>query len=296
MPQPSFYETIEIKTNSTSINLENDQIEEAKTHQGRGIFARALVNGNWGFASSASQNEDETIKKATKQAKINQSKNKTKLAQINPLNQEIDQETKIDPSKISPQQKIELLKEAKEKTQNPSITNTKFSYSDIKTKFHYKNSQGSDSKYRLTRTGASAKAVAKEGSELQSAQERVYGTKGYEIFEENNFLEKSTKLGERAKSLLDAHTPPSGKLSTILDPELAGVFIHEAVGHAAEGDLVSMNNSILKDKVGQKIGNEIVTIKDDPSRKGLFGYYPFDWEGVESEPTTIVKDGELKIT
>ena len=53
-------------------------------------------------------------------------------------------------------------------------------------------------------------------------------------------------------------------MHAVLDPELAGVFAHEAVGHASEGDLIHEGNSVLKGRIGEKIGNENLTIVDDP--------------------------------
>ena len=53
------------------------------------------------------------------------------------------------------------------------------------------------------------------------------------------------------------------------------------------------NDSILKDKLGSKIGSDIVNIYDDASLKDGFGYYPYDVEGVKTKPNQLVKDGKL---
>ena len=65
------------------------------------------------------------------------------------------------------------------------------------------------------------------------------------------------------------------------------------MGHAVEGDLILQNDSILKDKLGSKIGSDIVNIYDDASLKDGFGYYPYDVEGVKTKPNQLVKDGKL---
>jgi len=82
-------------------------------------------------------------------------------------------------------------------------------------------------------------------------------------------------------------------MPVILDQELAGVFIHEAVGHAAEADHVAEGNSILTGLIGSQIAPYCITVIDDPSMHG-FGYYPVDDEGVESRPTTLIEEGVLK--
>ncbi len=294
MNQADFYEIIEIKNKTNSITLENEEIENAKSNEAKGIFCRALVNGNWGFASTTKEEKEKSIKKAIRAAKHNPIKKETELADVKKLNKKKNLKIKENPINVSQETKVEFLKEARKKAVTDNIVSTKLTYSDSRIELTYKNSENSSGEYVLYRTGASAKAIAKKNQELQSARERVYATKGYEVFKENNFLEKCEEIGKKATSLLEADSPPSGKYPVILDPDLAGVFIHEALGHASEGDLVVMDESILKDKLGQKIGSEKVTVKDDPSIKGLFGYYPFDWEGVESAETTIIKDGVLK--
>ncbi len=53
----------------------------------------------------------------------------------------------------------------------------------------------------------------------------------------------------------------------IMDPELTGVFIHEALGHAAEADSVKNGGeSILAGRVGgERIASEELTVVDDPT-------------------------------
>jgi TldD protein len=79
-------------------------------------------------------------------------------------------------------------------------------------------------------------------------------------------------------------------MRAVLDPELAGVFAHEAVGHASEGDLVQEGSSILSGKTGEQIGNERLTIIDDPSLPE-FGFEPVDAEGVAVRRTEIIRNG-----
>lgn len=81
-------------------------------------------------------------------------------------------------------------------------------------------------------------------------------------------------------------------MNAILDQELAGVFAHEAVGHASEGDLVKEGNSVLSGKIGEKIGNNILTIVDDPSLPE-FGFEPVDAEGSAVGRTEIIRRGRV---
>ncbi len=79
-------------------------------------------------------------------------------------------------------------------------------------------------------------------------------------------------------------------MPAVLDPAIGGVFAHEAVGHASEGDAVRDGVSVLAGKLGEQVGSSLVTIIDDPSMHG-YGYEPFDAEGVACGPTELIKNG-----
>jgi TldD protein len=116
---------------------------------------------------------------------------------------------------------------------------------------------------------------------------------GLEIFEREDPIALAGNVGKTAVALLDADTPKGGTFPVILDQELAGVFVHEAVGHATEGDIILEGDSCLEGKLNERIGSQLVTVKDDPSLM-LNGYYAFDDEGSMSQETVLVEKGILK--
>ena len=62
-----------------------------------------------------------------------------------------------------------------------------------------------------------------------------------------------------ALRLLKAERAPSGKMPLVADRDLTGVYIHEALGHPCEADLVAAGDSCLRGRLGQMIGSEICT-------------------------------------
>ena len=67
-----------------------------------------------------------------------------------------------------------------------------------------------------------------------------------------------------------------------------------ALGHPCEADLVGLHgDSCLDGKLGQKIGNDIVTVVDDPTMRGGYGAYPIDDEGLDVREKTLIKNGIL---
>jgi Predicted Zn-dependent proteases and their inactivated homologs len=128
---------------------------------------------------------------------------------------------------------------------------------------------------------------------MQFGHKSTGGVAGFEVLKNEDMEKFGRTAASKALRLLKAKSPPSGRFPVVMDCELTGVFIHEALGHAAEADLILQNDSILKGKLNSQIGSEKVTIIDDASMDA-FGYYPYDSEGVKTSENILVKNGILK--
>jgi TldD protein len=136
-------------------------------------------------------------------------------------------------------------------------------------------------------------AVAHRDGLYQSDSVGRAGVGGLELFDREDPMALARGVGETAVALLDAGTPQGGAFPVILDQELAGVFVHEAVGHATEADIVLEGDSCLEGMIGELIGSELVTVIDDPGMMQN-GYYPFDDEGSLAQETVLVERGILR--
>jgi len=116
--------------------------------------------------------------------------------------------------------------------------------------------------------------------------------KGFEI--NKVFDDKVMTAYNVAKKLQKAVIPKGGKFKVIADGVLTSVLIHEALGHASESDLVHQKDSCLDGKLNTRISNKKITVYDDPSKKGAWGSYRFDDEGIKGRKVAILKDGVLK--
>lgn len=100
----------------------------------------------------------------------------------------------------------------------------------------------------------------------------------------------------RKADILEPYNGPA-----ILEPEVAGVFFHEAIGHRLEGERLvsSEEGQTFRGKVGERILPSFITITDDPSLRmfngtPLLGHYLFDDEGIEGKPVALVERGILR--
>lgn len=106
----------------------------------------------------------------------------------------------------------------------------------------------------------------------------------------------STALSAAKKALLGLECVPcpAGKMPVVLSGEAGGTMIHEACGHALEGDIVYKDYSLFKDKIGEEVASSAINLIDDATIKDAFGSYKYDDEGTPSQRTTLIENGILK--
>lgn len=280
-----------------SILLDNGEIREISNNFSSGAAVRFLDGGSWGFVSLDDKDAlDGALISARKLAGAARKKfprEKITLAPVEKPHLKDLPEVRESPDDISIEDKVKLLIEIEKSARIDGISSTNAVYSESRVTVGYSSSEGLDCEYTLNRIGFAISAIAQSGENYQIGRESRFGIMGFEIFKKHDAFELARKAGNTAVELLSAKTPKAGSYAVILDQELAGVFIHEAVGHAVEADHVIEGNSILEGKIGRQIAAPCITVYDDPSLHE-FGYYPFDDEGAESKKTVLIQDGVLK--
>jgi len=196
---------------------------------------------------------------------------------------------KEDPRDVDIEEKSALLSAIEQAAVHPSVVNRRANYIEKIEHVHFTDSSENEYSYEMCRSGFNVLAVASGNGTIQMGYEREHTIHGFNLRHQQALGKKAADI---AVALLDAGAAKGGKMRAVLDPELAGVFAHEAVGHASEGDLVQEGNSVLKGKTGVKIGNENLTIIDDPGIHE-FGFDPVDAEGVAVLRTEIIKKGVI---
>lgn len=278
--------------NNTSITMKDNQIQDINTGLSTVARIRVLNNGTWGFATTNDFSKLEEI--SEKAIKISNSlKGDITLAECDIIEDTVAIEQKIKLSDVSIEEKKEIIQDANKASNVGNVISTTVRYGDAESKTAFLSSEGSCILTDNARVSLSLNAVASNGELIQFHHDSLGGVKGFEVLKNADIESFGRKVGEKATELLDAKPAPSGRFTIIADNSLTGVFIHEAVGHAVEADLVLQDDSILHDQMNKKIGSDIVNIYDDSSNKDGFGYYPYDVEGVKTRKNQIVKDGEL---
>ncbi len=277
---------------NTSILMKDRNVDEINTGMSLGARIRVLNNGAWGFAYTTDLSK---INEITQTAlKLSSSlKGDVELSENEVIKDKVAVDVKIPFKDISIEEKKDIMKDAADAATIEKVNSTTVSYSDSEMNELFMNSEGSEIEVKTSRVRMALNASATNGEIIQFGHGSLGGVKGFEVIADADIEEFGRNIGQKAVRLLDAKPAPSGKFPVIADPELTGVLIHEALGHAVEGDLILQNDSILKGKLGEQIASDIVNIFDDASRKDGFGYFPYDVEGVKTKPNQLVKEGKL---
>jgi TldD protein len=284
---------IDVSVQFAEINhvlLEDGVAKEVTSGQLRGAGIRVLSNA-WGFASTTELENILSIAEKAYKGSKNGSLN-LKLARSEAVRDEVGVKPKRDPADLSFEERREMLHEAEQEIRDcKHVASYSIAMADSKSTLYYLNSEGACIKAEYPRTAFSVVVFGKKNGRLQVASERLGGVGGVEVVE--NFRSAAREAAEKVQRLLDAEEAPRGYYRVVLDPRLAGVFIHEAVGHAVEADHVLQGESVLEDKLGEKIAPETVTLYDDPTLKGAYGFYFYDSEGVKARKKPVLEKGVL---
>lgn len=98
--------------------------------------------------------------------------------------------------------------------------------------------------------------------------------------------------GERAASRAGASQPPTGAFPVVFDERIASSLI----GHllmAINGSSIVRGSSFLRDKLGEQVLPEGLSLVEDPHRPRVTGSRPFDAEGLPTQRRTIIDNGVL---
>ncbi|WXG46123.1 MAG: TldD/PmbA family protein [Candidatus Atabeyarchaeum deiterrae] len=266
-----------------------------------GLGVRAFKGGAWGFSATTNVRDSliaDTVRSAVRIAKkaSETAKQKFKLANLAPTTGASTVPVRVNPLDIPMSEKIELTLDLNKQATSfsPKVVNTNTFFGETKGYVFIANSSGTNVRKEIARVRAGANVYAAENGVRERGFEVVGGTGGYEVVQSESAHRLGEIAAEKAVKLLDAKAAPSGKFTVVLDPRLVGVFAHEAFGHACEADKVLSGASLVEGKIGSKVGNESVTIMDDPTISGLYGSFTYDDEGIAASSHVLIDRGVLK--
>jgi len=102
------------------------------------------------------------------------------------------------------------------------------------------------------------------------------------------------EAARQAISSLKAKKIESRPFPVIFTQTALGALLYYTLINAVKADYVQRERSVLKDRIGEEVASNLVTIHDAGLFDGGLQTWKFDDEGVPSQKTTIIEKGVLK--
>lgn len=152
------------------------------------------------------------------------------------------------------------------------------------------NSSGFAGSYRASQASIGVGPIARDG-EIKRTGSYGSAARGYASLEAVEIV--ALKAAQRAVALIGAKKPPTMRVPVIFERDVAALVLSDLFAAVSAAN-VAIGNSFLADRIGERIGSDLVTIVDDGRVPGGLGTSPFDGEGVATRRTSVVERGILR--
>lgn len=295
-----------------ALGVRGPTVESLDRNESNGFGVRVLVNGAWGYSSSALLTPDEAQRVARRAVEVAKA-SATALSKPVELVEEPAHKatwaTKIskDPFDVSLEEKVALLTGAAETMEKvPGVRVGRATMDFIRQKTWFVSSEGSDICQTIWHTGGGIEATCVSDGEVQvrsypGSFRGHFAAAGYELIDAMDLAANAQATAEEAVALLSAETCPSTTTTVVLDGHQTMLQLHESVGHPTELDRVlGMEAAFagtsfvgIPDLGGLRYGSEHMNVTSDATIDGGLGSFGYDDEGVEAQRVDLIKEGIL---
>jgi TldD protein len=280
-------------SSSSRLVYRGERLEEAGRTASSGGNVRALVRGGWGFVSfNNMQDLAGKVALAVEQAR-HVGKEESHFSPVVPVTDKMEPTVKKNPIEVPLATKKGLMDDYNRLLlDTPGIRTTSIGYADIKKKVTLATSEGAYIEQGRIDLNLRISAIASRDSEVQQVGLSI-GSKG-DFATAEGLHDQVKDIARRAVALLSAPNAKGGTYTVVLDPILAGVFVHEAFGHLSEADHI-YENPQLRDLMvlGRRFGGKHLNIVDGAAVPGYRGSFKYDDEGTPASKTYLIKEGIL---
>ena len=319
-----------VQTEQERYVVRNGAVDTLSMDQSMGFGVRVLVDGAWGFASSRDFSASEVDRIAGLAGQVARASALVRTQP--PLGKGGKMETnrkagiggvslgspvtsrgsyttpiQVDAFTIAPETKLELLLEVDRGMASVSgVTTRQSNLVFIKEQKTFANSQGAQLEQTIYESGGGMQATAVGSGEVQrrsypESHGRMQGCAGWEYIAGMDLPGNAERIASEAVALLTADQCPSDTTTLIIGGCQLALQVHESCGHAIELDRVLGSEAafagtsfLTTDKLNDfAYGSQHVNITADSLSVPGMGTYGWDDEGVPSQSTPIVKNGQF---
>ena len=291
---------------SLQLMARKGELESAASRKICGVGVRVLVDGTWGFSSTARLDRDGILeavadaRSSADQSSRGKEKKVGELAACELAVGDFVSGNAEDVARHSTEEKTSLVVDTEKRIRGASehMRSAMCRYTEHIDEKWIVSTEGADAHVEDTKLEFVVSAVAARDDEMTVGFKGNGVTGGWDdlfaVWTPERMGEHASKV---AVDLLSAPYAPGGPATVILNPELVGLLAHEAVGHTVEADFV-LSGSAVSGKLDKKVASELVTLVDSgPAFIGgptAGGVLLVDDEGVPAGRTVVIDRGVLK--
>jgi TldD protein len=293
-----------------SMTVKNQQMEGVTRSTSRGLGIRVLVEGYWGFASTARAGPEDIQRTAATAVAIARAASRlpmdpVRMSDVEPVRATWSTKVLEDPFTVPLEEKVSLLMEASRRLQSVGgVTFGEAFLDSFRRRTAFASSEGAAIEQSITHCGGGITAITVADGEMQR---RSYPNSfrgdiraaGYEHVRSLGLVGEAERVATQAVELLSAPECPSMVTTLIIEPTQVANQIHESIGHPTELDRVlGMEEAYagtsfvrIEDLGRLRYGSRLVTVVADATIPGGLGTFGYDDEGVPAQRVPIVTDG-----
>lgn len=289
-------EAVITQDSETQVKVSKGEVEQLSQSNARGLGVRVIDGGRTGYAYTSDFSDEgieQTWRTALELSKVATADEHRKLPDTRSISDE-DLEIWDDQlASVPTSDKIAFLKAVEQSAldYDPRVILAEFcSYGDSVSHFYLANSNGFAGQYGRTTAYSMLMAIARgEDGEMTNA----FGMGASNYFGDLDPKAIGDEAAEKAVSMLGGKPVPT-QVGTVVFDYFVGAEILGTLASALSADAWQKKRSFLMDKMGQQIGNDMVTLMDNGKLKRGLASAPFDAEGVPTSATRLVDEGMLQ--
>jgi TldD protein len=307
------YADVRVQERETeSLTVKNGALEAVSSNVSAGFGIRVIVDGAWGFSSSANLDPTEAERIGREAVEIARASVLARRAPVElddtpPATDTYRTPYEEDPFSVSLDEKVRILMDADAAMARvPGVAIREGSMFSGRERKTFASSAGAWVEQEIVEAGGGIEATAVNESEMQQrSYPNSFGgqmvTGGFEAVRALHLPDHGQETAELAVALLDAPQCPSGEMDLILDSTQVALQIHESCGHPTELDRVfgteasfAGTSFLTTDKLGTlRYGSDLVSIDADATAPGGLGTFGYDDEGVPAQNVPLIERGTL---
>lgn len=288
-------EAVVVHSRDTEIRAYEGEVEQLASAETQGIGIRVVKDQRTGFAYAGSLDDDvltETLAEARDNAGFGTADEFVGLAEPDGVSiaelDLFDDELAAIPTDRKVELAIALERAAR--AADPRISGVESAdYVDSIAEGAVVTSTGIRTAARETAAYIMASVLAAEGEETQTGF-------GFSVGRGASTLDidkAAADAARRATRMLGATKPESRRVTVVLDPWVTAQLIG-IIGGTLSGDAVLKGRSPFADRLGDEIGNALLTLVDDPTNPDAFTATQTDGEGLATRRNALIESGVLK--